>query len=133
MKMLVVDDFRTTRTIIKKLLREKGHTDVYEAADGYGALSVLKAYDIDFVITDWNMPEMSGLALLQTIRASKKWAKIPVLMVTAESKREQLIEAAKAGVNGYVVKPFDSDTLSESIEKVLYRQQNTENIDNLKH
>ncbi len=133
MKIVVVDDFGTTRRIIRNLLLERGYGDVCEAVDGNDALNVLKSNKIDFVITDWNMPGMSGLELLKTIRATEEWSDIPVLMVTTESKREQLLEAAQAGVNGYVVKPFDSETLNHSIEKVLDRRQKTDNIANLKH
>ncbi|MGH8148569.1 MAG: chemotaxis response regulator CheY [Steroidobacteraceae bacterium] len=119
MKFLVVDDFSTMRRIIKNLLHDLGYRNVVEADDGNSALPILKAGGIDFLITDWNMPGMPGLDLLKAVRADAELAKLPVLMLTAEAKREQIIEAAQAGVSGYVIKPFTAETLKEKLEKIL--------------
>lgn len=121
MKILVVDDFSTMRRIIKNLLRDLGFTNTQEADDGSTALPMLQNGSFDFVVTDWNMPGMQGIDLLKAIRADEKLKHLPVLMVTAESKREQIIEAAQAGVNGYVVKPFTAVTLEEKINKIFER------------
>jgi len=121
MKILIVDDFSTMRRIIKNLLRDLGFTNLSEADDGNSALPLLKNGSFDFLITDWNMPGMSGLELLRQVRSDERLASLPVLMVTAEAKREQIIEAAKAGVNGYVVKPFTGCALKEKIEKIFER------------
>lgn len=121
MKILVVDDFATMRRIIKNLLREIGFNNVSEADDGTTALQTLKATSFDFVITDWNMPKMPGIELLKEIRSDSHLSPLPVLMVTAEARREQIIEAAQAGVNGYIVKPFSAQTLQEKIEKIFER------------
>ena len=119
MKFLVVDDFSTMRRIVKNLLHDLGYTDVTEADDGNTALPLLQGRRFDFLITDWNMPGMPGLDLLKAVRADAKLAKLPVLMLTAEAKREQIIEAAQAGVSGYVIKPFTAVTLKEKIDKIL--------------
>ena len=119
MKILVVDDFSTMRRIVKGLLAELGYSDVTEADDGTTALPLLKGGGFDFLITDWNMPGMAGLDLLKAVRGDAKLAKLPVLMLTAEAKREQIIEAAQAGVSGYVIKPFTAQTLKEKIDKIL--------------
>ena len=121
MKILVVDDFSTMRRIIKNLLRDLGFTNTQEADDGNTGLPMLQSGSFDFLITDWNMPGMTGIDLLRAVRADSRLAKLPVLMVTAESKREQIIEAAQAGVNGYVVKPFTATTLEEKISKIFER------------
>lgn len=121
MKILVVDDFSTMRRIIKNLLRDLGFTNTQEADDGNTGLPMLQSGSFDFLITDWNMPGMTGIDLLKAVRADSRLAKLPVLMVTAESKREQIIEAAQAGVNGYVVKPFTATTLEEKISKIFER------------
>ncbi len=121
MKILVVDDFSTMRRIIKTLLRDLGFNNTAEAADGASALPMLQAGDFDFLITDWNMPDMSGIELLRAVRADPKLSSLPVLMVTAESKRDQIVQAAEAGVNGYIVKPFTAVTLKEKIDKVFER------------
>lgn len=118
-RFLVVDDFSTMRRIIKNFLNDLGYNNVQEADDGITALPVLKTGNIDFLITDWNMPGMQGLDLLKAVRADAKLAKLPVLMLTAEAKRDQIIEAAQAGVNGYVVKPFTSQTLKDKLDKIL--------------
>ena len=119
MKFLVVDDFSTMRRIIKNLLHDLGYPNVTEADDGKTALPMLQAGGFDFLISDWNMPGMSGLDLIKAVRSDAKLAKLPVLMLTAEAKREQIIEAAQAGVNGYVIKPFTAETLKEKLDKIL--------------
>lgn len=121
MKILIVDDFSTMRRIIKNLLRDLGFTNTVEADDGTTALPILQAGSIDFLITDWNMPGMTGIELLRVVRADEKLQSIPILMVTAEAKRDQIIAAAQAGVNGYVVKPFTAVALKEKIEKIFER------------
>lgn len=121
MKILVVDDFSTMRRIIKNLLKDLGFTNIQEADDGNTALPMLMQGDFDFVVTDWNMPGMQGIDLLRNIRASDKLKHIPVLMVTAEAKKEQIVAAAQAGVNGYVVKPFTAATLKEKLDRVFER------------
>jgi two-component system chemotaxis response regulator CheY len=119
MKFLIVDDFSTMRRIVKNLLHDLGYPNVTEADDGKTALPMLQAGGFDFLISDWNMPGMSGLDLVKAVRSDSKLAKIPVLMLTAEAKREQIIEAAQAGVNGYVIKPFTAETLKEKLDKIL--------------
>ena len=119
LKFLVVDDFSTMRRIVKNLLQELGYQNVQEADDGQTALPMLKTGNFDFVITDWNMPQMPGLDLLKAVRADDSLKHLPVLMVTAEAKREQIVEAAQAGVSGYVIKPFTAQTLSEKLNKIL--------------
>jgi two-component system chemotaxis response regulator CheY len=121
MKILVVDDFSTMRRIIKNLLRDLGFNNTVEADDGLTALPILQAGGIDFLVTDWNMPGMQGIDLLKAVRADENLSTLPVLMVTAETKREQIIVAAQAGVNGYVVKPFTAATLKEKIDKIFER------------
>lgn len=121
MKILIVDDFSTMRRIIKNLLRDLGFTNTAEADDGSTALPLLRNGNFDFLITDWNMPEMSGIDLLKAVRADDRLKDMPILMVTAEAKREQIVEAAQAGVNGYVVKPFTAAVLKEKIEKIFER------------
>lgn len=121
MKILVVDDFSTMRRIIKNLLKDLGFTNVQEADDGSTALPMLQQGDFDFVVTDWNMPGMQGIDLLRNIRADDNLKEIPVLMVTAEAKKEQIVAAAQAGVNGYVVKPFTAATLKEKLDKIFER------------
>jgi two-component system chemotaxis response regulator CheY len=121
MKILVVDDFSTMRRIIKNLLKDLGFTNIQEADDGTTALPMLVRGDFDFVVTDWNMPRMQGIDLLRAIRADENLKYLPVLMVTAEAKKEQIVAAAQAGVNGYVVKPFTAATLKEKLEKIFQR------------
>lgn len=121
MKILVVDDFSTMRRIIKNLLKDLGMTNVQEADDGQTALPILKQGGIDFLVTDWNMPGMTGIDLLKEVRSDPNLASMPVLMVTAEAKKEQIIAAAQAGVNGYVVKPFTAAVLKEKIDKIFER------------
>jgi two-component system chemotaxis response regulator CheY len=118
-KYLVVDDFSTMRRIVKNLLQELGYQNVQEADDGKTAWPMLQSGGFDFVITDWNMPLMPGLDLLKAIRADEKLKGLPVLMVTAEAKREQIVEAVQAGVSGYVVKPFTAEILKQKLDKIL--------------
>lgn len=119
MNILVVDDFSTMRRIIKGLLQDLGYGNITEADDGLTALPMLKAGNFDFLITDWNMPGMPGVELLRQVRADERLSKLPVLMLTAEAKREQIIEAAQAGVSGYVIKPFTAAILKEKIDKIF--------------
>ena len=121
MKILVVDDFSTMRRIIKNLLKDLGFTSIQEADDGNTALPMLQQGTFDFVVTDWNMPGMQGIDLLRAIRADDNLKHLPVLMVTAEAKKEQIVAAAQAGVNGYVVKPFTAATLKQKLEKIFER------------
>lgn len=123
MKILIVDDFSTMRRIIKNLLRDLGFNNTQEADDGNTALPMLQSGNFDFLVTDWNMPGMTGIDLLKAVRADAKLASMPVLLVTAEAKKDQIIEAAQAGVNGYIVKPFTAVTLKEKIEKIFERLQ----------
>ena len=125
MKILIVDDFSTMRRIIKNLLRDLGFQNTHEADDGSTALPMLRTGDFDFLITDWNMPGMTGIDLLRAVRAEERLSTMPVLMVTAEQKREQIVEAANAGVNGYIVKPFTAVTLKEKLEKIFDRLEAT--------
>jgi two-component system chemotaxis response regulator CheY len=118
-RFLVVDDFSTMRRIVRNLLKELGFLNVQEAEDGVEALAKLRADTFDFVVSDWNMPNMTGIELLRAIRADEKLKHLPVLMVTAEAKKENIIEAAKAGASGYVVKPFTAATLDEKLKKIF--------------
>ena len=122
LRILVVDDFATMRRIIRNLLQDLGFSNIAEADDGNTAWPMLQNGSYDLLITDWNMPGMPGLDLLKAVRADARLAKLPVLMLTAEAKREQIVEAAQAGVNGYVVKPFTAQTLKEKIDKILASQ-----------
>lgn len=119
MKILVVDDFSTMRRIVRNLLKESGYVNIDEAEDGAAALARLRTDRYDFVISDWNMPVLDGLSMLQQIRADASLSRLPVLMVTAEAKRENVIAAAQAGANGYVVKPFTAATLEEKMTSIL--------------
>ena len=119
LKFLVVDDFSTMRRIIRNLLRELGFLNVEEAEDGAAALRKLRESNFDFVVSDWNMPNMDGLTMLQSVRADQELKQIPVLMVTAEAKKENIIAAAQAGANGYIVKPFTAASLDEKLNKIL--------------
>ena len=118
-KFLVVDDFSTMRRIVRNLLKELGFNNVEEAEDGVQALNTLKNGGVQFVISDWNMPNMTGIDLLRSIRADAALKHIPVLMVTAEAKKENIIAAAQAGASGYVVKPFTAATLDEKLGKIF--------------
>lgn len=119
LKFLVVDDFSTMRRIVRNLLKELGFTNVEEAEDGAVALQKLKAGNFEFVVSDWNMPNMDGLTLLQSVRADPSLKHLPFLMITAEAKKENIIAAAQAGASGYIVKPFTAATLSEKMEKIF--------------
>jgi two-component system chemotaxis response regulator CheY len=121
MKILVVDDFSTMRRIVRNLLRDLGFNNIEEADDGNTALPMLRNGKFDFLVTDWNMPGMSGMELLQAVRADENLKHLPILMVTAEAKRDQIVAAAQAGVNGYVVKPFTAAVLKDKIEKIFER------------
>ncbi|WP_454457181.1 chemotaxis response regulator CheY [Thauera phenylacetica] len=118
-RFLVVDDFSTMRRIVRNLLKELGFANVNEAEDGAVALQKLKSSPYDFVVTDWNMPNMDGLTLLQSIRRTPELKHLPVLMITAEAKKENIIAAAQAGASGYVVKPFTAATLAEKLDKIF--------------
>jgi len=121
MRILIVDDYSTMRRIIKNLMRELGFSNLDEADDGTTALPMLKTGKFDFLITDWNMPGMQGIDLLAEVRNDPELAEMPVLMVTAQAKKEEIVRAAQAGVNGYVVKPFTAETLKEKINKIFER------------
>ncbi len=124
MKILVVDDFSTMRRIVRNLLKELGFANVHEAEDGVDALNKLRSEgNFEFVVSDWNMPNMTGIELLRTIRGDAALKHLPVLMVTAEAKRENIIEAAQAGASGYVVKPFTAATLDEKLKKIFLTMQ----------
>ena len=119
MRFLVVDDFSTMRRIVRNLLKELGFLNVDEAEDGVVALSKLTGEHFDFIVTDWNMPNMDGLTLLQQVRANPQLKHLPVLMITAEAKKENIVAAAQSGASGYIVKPFTAGTLSEKLNKIL--------------
>ncbi len=118
-KILVVDDMSTMRRIIRTILNQLGYSNIEEAENGKQALAKLKKEKFDFVVTDWNMPEMDGLSLVKAIRSDDELKHLPVLMVTAEAKKENVMEALKAGVNNYIVKPFTPEVLKEKMEKVF--------------
>ncbi len=118
-RFLVVDDFSTMRRIVRNLLKELGYSNIEEAEDGAMGLAKLKDGSFDFVVSDWNMPNMDGLTMLKHIRADENLKSLPVLMVTAEAKKENIITAAQAGANGYVVKPFTAATLDEKLAKIF--------------
>ncbi len=124
MKILIVDDFSTMRRILRNLLKELGFLNIEEAIDGQDALNKLRSEsNFEFVVSDWNMPNMTGIELLRAIRTDATLKHLPVLMVTAEAKRENIIEAAQAGASGYVVKPFSVATLDEKLKKILLTMQ----------
>lgn len=125
MKILVVDDFPTMRRIIRTMLRDLGYSNVHEAEDGVDGLARLRASVFDFVISDWNMPNLNGLEMLKQIRADAKLTHLPVLMVTAESKKENIVAAAQAGANGYVVKPFPPSLLDEKLSRIVEKMGKT--------
>ncbi len=118
-KILVVDDFATMRKVVRNLLKQGGYENIVEAEDGISALRVLKSSKIDFIISDWNMPNMTGIELLKTVRADSEIAKTPFLMVTAEALQDNVIAAVKAGVSNYIVKPFTAEVLNEKIAKIM--------------
>jgi len=119
LKILAVDDSPTMRRIIVNTLKRAGFEDVVEASDGKDALAKLKVETVNFVITDWNMPEMDGLALVTNIRGDDKLKELPILMITTRSVKDDIVEALKAGVNNYIVKPFTPDTLKAKINEIL--------------
>jgi two-component system chemotaxis response regulator CheY len=119
MNVLVVDDFSTMRRIVKNILRQLGFENILEADDGMSALDVLRSQSVDFIISDWNMPRLSGIELLKAVRTSEEWKDLPFLMVTAEGQKENVIEAVKAKVSNYIVKPFTPETLAEKIKKIF--------------
>jgi two-component system chemotaxis response regulator CheY len=119
LKFLVVDDFSTMRRIVRNLLKELGFTRVDEAEDGVAALAKLREGGFEFVVSDWNMPNMDGLTLLQNVRADPKLKTLPFMMITAEAKKENIIAAAQAGASGYIVKPFTAATLQEKLDKIF--------------
>lgn len=121
---LLVDDFSTMRRIIANLLKELGYQHIVEAEDGLQGLRKLESNNIDFIISVWNMPNMDGLEFLKTVRQDARYSQIPVLMVTAESTKENVIQAAKAGADGYIVKPFNMETLQEKIDKIFQKRYN---------
>lgn len=121
MKILVVDDFSTMRRIVKNILKQLGYENIDEAEDGAQAYSKLQAGDYDFVVSDWNMPNMDGLELLKKIRSDERLKALPVLMVTAEAEKDKVITAIQAGVNNYVVKPFTAEVLKEKMDRVFER------------
>ena len=120
MKILVVDDFPTMRRIVKTLMRQQGFTNFVEAEDGQQGFKMLETMpDIEFIVSDWNMPNMTGLEFLKAVRADPRFKHLPFLMVTAEAEKEKIIEAVKSGVSNYIVKPFTGDTLREKLSKVF--------------
>ena len=119
MKVLVVDDFATMRRIVKNILTQLGYKNVIEADDGTSALGVLKSEKIDLIISDWNMPKMTGLDLLKAVRADANMANTPFIMVTAEAQQDNIILAVKAKVSQYIVKPFTAETLAEKLQKIF--------------
>lgn len=119
LKILAVDDSPTMRRIIINTLKRAGYGNVVEATDGKDALAKMKVQKVDFVITDWNMPEMDGLAFVTSLRNTSEFKELPILMVTTRSVKDDILEAMKAGVNNYIVKPFTPDTLKEKIEQIL--------------
>jgi two-component system chemotaxis response regulator CheY len=119
MNILVVDDFSTMRRIIKNVLKQLGYVNIMEADDGTTALEMMKKEKIDFVISDWNMPQMSGLELLKVVRTTEEWKDLPFLMITAEGQKEHVVEAVKHHVSNYIIKPFTPETLMEKINKIF--------------
>ena len=118
-KILIVDDFATMRKVIRNLLKQGGYENIVEAEDGVAALKILQSQKVDFVISDWNMPNMSGLELLKAVRGSDELKELPFLMVTAEALKDNVVAAVKAGVSNYIVKPFTAEVLTEKIEKIV--------------
>ena len=119
MRVLIVDDFSTMRRIIKNILRQLGFNNILEADDGTSAWEVLNRDQIDFIISDWNMPQMTGIEQMRKVRASEEFADLPFLMVTAEAQQENIIEAVQAKVSNYIVKPFTAETLGQKINKIF--------------
>ena len=123
LKVIVVDDMSTMRRIIKNVLKQIGFSDMVEAENGQDALNKLKAGDIGFIVSDWNMPVMQGIDLLRAVRADAELKHLPFLMVTAEAQKDNIIEAVQAGVSNYVVKPFTAEALQEKLEKIFAKTQ----------
>ena len=123
MKILIVDDFSTMRRITKNILRQAGYVNILEADDGTTALDILKKEKIEFIVSDWNMPQMTGIELLKAVRTSEEWKGLPFLMVTAEGQKEHVIEAVKHRVSNYIIKPFTPETLMEKINKIIEGKQ----------
>jgi len=121
MRILVVDDFSTMRRIVKNVLKQIGYSNIDEAEDGADALNKLRSRHYDFVVSDWNMPNLDGLEMLKQIRADEQLKGLPVLMVTAEAEKEKVVTAIRAGVNNYIVKPFTAETLKQKIEQIYER------------
>lgn len=119
MRVLIVDDFSTMRRIVRNILRQLGLNNVVEADDGTTAWDTLNREKIDFIVSDWNMPKMTGIELLRKVRSSEQFAEIPFLMVTAEAQQENIIEAVQAKVSNYIVKPFTADTMKQKIDKIF--------------
>jgi two-component system chemotaxis response regulator CheY len=119
MRVLVVDDFSTMRRIVKNILRQLGYNDIIEADDGTSAWDVMNKEKVDFVISDWNMPQMTGIELLRKVRGSEEFSELPFLMITAEAQQENIIEAVQAKVSNYIVKPFTAETLGAKIDKIF--------------
>ncbi len=119
MKILIVDDFATMRKVIRNLLKQVGYENILEAEDGVSALRVLKAQKVDLIISDWNMPNMTGFELLKAVRADADLGKTPFLMVTAEALQDNVVAAVKAGVSNYIVKPFTAEVLNDKISKIM--------------
>ena len=122
MKVLVVDDFSTMRRIVKNILRQIGHTNILEAENGQMALDILRREKVDFIVSDWNMPQMPGIELLKAVRSQEEWKDLPFLMVTAEGQKENVLEAVKFKVSNYIVKPFTPETFIEKINKILEKK-----------
>ncbi len=119
MKVLVVDDFATMRRILRNILKQIGFKNIIEADDGKSALKELKKEKVDLILCDWNMPEMSGIELLKNIKSDNELKDIPFIMVTAESQKDNIVDAVKSGVSNYIVKPFTAETISEKLNKVF--------------
>jgi len=119
MNILVVDDFATMRRIVRNILKQLGYNNIFEADDGTAAVEVLKKEKIQFIISDWNMPQMPGIELLKTVRSTEEWKTLPFLMVTAEGQKENVLEAVKYKVSNYIVKPFTPEVLMEKINKIF--------------
>ncbi len=121
MRILVVDDFSTMRRIVKNVLKQIGYSNIDEAEDGADALNKLRSRRYDFVVSDWNMPNLDGLEMLKQIRSDEQLKGLPVLMVTAEAEKEKVVTAIRAGVNNYIVKPFTAETLKQKMEQIYER------------
>ncbi len=127
MKILIVDDFSTMRRIVKNLLKELGFHDFQEADDGVTAWPMLQEGHYDFIVSDWNMPGMTGIELLRRVRADQRLKETPFLLITAEAKRNQMLEAAESGVDGYIVKPFTANALNDKIYQIFKRRNEQKN------